>query len=157
MMPTKKPAMRLVRLQVGALLVLCLSLTACRDQGEESITGPRPGKDPTTYDYRGYTSGGTLAVSGTLTIAAKDSNGIVGTWALEGVGSVDRIGPQIGAGTLQGVLTDSKISIDLNPGWRDNNVILLGSVGEDKISGTWSWVTIAGPTSTGTFEAVKKK
>lgn len=156
-MPTEKSAMRLVWPQVRALLVLCLLLTACKDQGEEFIAGPRPGKDPTTYEYRGYTSGGTLGVSGSMTIAGSDSNGIVGTWVLEGVGSVDRLGPQIGAGILEGTLTDSRITIDLNPGWRDNNVILHGSIQNDRISGTWLWVTFAGPTSTGSFEAVRKK
>lgn len=90
-------------------------------------------------------------------MAKTDSTAIAGTWAFQGVSSVDRVGPQVGSGTLAGELTGSKLSIDLNPGWRDNNVILIGSAQGEKIVGTWSWITFAGPTSNGTFEAVKKE
>lgn len=141
----------------AVMIVLCLAFPACEDQGESTVISPLPGAVPTAYSYRAYTSAGLLAVVGTLTLAKTDSTKIAGTWATEGVSSIDRVGPQLGAGTLAGVLTGSTLSVDLNPGWRDNNVILVGSVEGGKIAGTWSWVTFAGPTSNGTFEAVRTK
>jgi hypothetical protein len=149
--------MTFIRLLSVAVLVLCLLSPACEDQGEDPVSSPYPGTVPSTYTYRAYTSSGALAVQGTLTLARSDSTTIVGTWTLEGVLSIDRVGPQIGTGTVAGVMTGSTLSLDLNPGWRDNNVILHGTIDGEKIVGTWSWVTFAGPTTNGAFEAVRKK
>jgi hypothetical protein len=141
----------------AALILLCLGFPACDDQGENIVSNPFPGPEPSTYTYRAYTSAGVLAVSGSITLARTDSTTVAGSWVLNGISSTDRVGPQIGAGTLAGRIEGSKLSINLNPGWADNNVILAGSVEGEKIAGTWSWVTFAGPASSGTFEAVRKQ
>jgi len=137
--------------------LLCLGLAGCQDQGENAVDSPLPETEPSAYSYRAYTSAGILAVVGTLTLARTDSTRITGTWTLEGVSSTDRVGPQVGTGILAGEFRDPKLSLDLNPGWRDNNVILIGSIQGTKIVGTWAWITFAGPTTNGTFEAVRKK
>jgi hypothetical protein len=155
--PLNHPAMTFVRLLGVLLIVLCLVSPGCEDKGENSVSSPFPGTDPSAYSYRAYTSAGALAVSGTLTLARTDSTLVTGTWSLEGVSSTDRVGPQIGNGTLAGTLKSSKISVDLNPGWRDNNVILTGVIEGEKIVGTWAWITFSGPTTNGAFEAVRKK
>ncbi len=120
--------MTFVQLQTIALITLCLVSPACEDHGENPINDPFPGTQPSTYSYRAYTSAGVLAVVGTCTLARTDSTSIGGAWSLEGVSSIDRIGPQVGAGTLAGQLKGSKLSVNLNPGWADNNVILTGSI-----------------------------
>ncbi|HCA80187.1 MAG TPA: hypothetical protein DEP53_10675 [Bacteroidetes bacterium] len=149
--------MCLVRSIATVLIVLYLGFPGCADQGEATVDSLVPGSEPSAYAYRAYTSAGVLAVVGTLTMARSDSTTIAGTWASEGVSSTDSVGPQLGAGTLAGELTGARLSLNLNPGWADNNVILIGSIEGEKIVGTWTWVTFAGPRTHGTFEAVKKK
>ena len=146
-----------VRSIAVALTVLWLVYPGCKDQGDTTVNSLVPGTEPSTYTYRAYTSAGILAVAGTLTMAATDSARIAGTWVLQGISSLDSVGPQLGTGTLAGQLTGSKLSLDLNPGWRDNNVVLIGSIEREKIAGTWTWITFAGPRTSGSFEAVRKE
>lgn len=142
-----------------SLIVFAFTISnlVCEDSGDSAVNSPYPDRTPSTYQYRAYTAEGTLAVVGTITLQKTDSEVLAGTWALEGVADINRVGPQLGAGKLAGRLEGPSISVDLNPGWADNNVILAGTVGTDKISGTWTWVTFVGPTSSGSFEAVKKQ
>jgi hypothetical protein len=46
---------------------------------------------------------------------------------------------------------DQRISIDLNPGWADNNVVLSGSVSNGSLSGKWYRATFSGGKEMGTF------
>jgi hypothetical protein len=139
------------------MIWLCLAFPACEDQGDSILASPFPGTDPSTYTYRAYTSAGALAVAGSIILTRTDSTTVAGSWTLNGVSSTDRVGPQIGAGTLAGRIEGSRLSVNLNPGWADNNVILAGSIEGEKIVGTWSWITFAGPTASGSFEAVRTK
>jgi hypothetical protein len=149
--------MTLVRSIAIVLIALFLVSPGCEDHGVATVNSPIPGAEPSTYTYRAYTSAGVLAVIGTLTMARSDSTRIVGTWALEGVSSIDSVGPQVGTGMLAGELKSSKLTLDLNPGWRDHNVILTGSIEGEKIVGSWMWITFAGPRTSGTFEVARKK
>lgn len=137
------------------LLALSLSLDSCKDSGKAVVSTPDPGGIPATYSYRAYSSQGPLVVVGTLTLAKTDGSLLSGTWAFEAVSLGDKVGPQLGAGKLAGSIQGTTISINLNPGWADNNVILTGTFGQDRITGTWTWVTFAGPTAQGRFEAVE--
>jgi hypothetical protein len=141
------------RISLVVSFAILIFSQGCRDSGDSPVNSLLPGPTPSTYDYRAYTSGGTLAVVGTITLQIRDSLSLTGTWANEGVSDLNKIGPQVGAGTLVGKLDGLSISVNLNPGWADNNVILAGSVEADKISGTWTWVSFIGPTSSGKFEA----
>ena len=135
-----------------ALLILpaTLSLYSCKDSG----TQPPPSFG--NFEYTAFDSSGTPVVHGALDLIRKDSAAITGTWELEAVGSPQNIGPQVGRGSLEGWINhDRTVHLNLNPGWADNNVFLSGKLEEGFIHGTWSWSTIVGETSRGTFVARK--
>ncbi|MDB5173604.1 MAG: hypothetical protein JWN51_2377 [Phycisphaerales bacterium] len=44
------------------------------------------------------------------------------------------------------------MSIDLNPGVADNNVILKGNIQERKFSGSWMHASVAGAKPMGAFQ-----
>jgi hypothetical protein len=138
----------------GLLLAAACFILGCKDAGVPvtDVPGPR-----TSYQYEGYDSKGTLVVTGVITLSYADSVTITGEWAFEKVGPSDGIGPQIGAGLLSGMAHGPEISINLNPGWADNNVILSGKIEGDRIQGKWTWVTFVGPTTEGTFTATKSQ
>jgi hypothetical protein len=138
------------------LLVVSFLVTAffggCQDRGNPSGNGRVPAG---SYRYEGYDSKGNSIVVGTMSFSFVDSVSIRGEWALEKNGPSDNIGPQIGAGQLTGRVDDQVVSINLNPGWVDNNVVLQGSFENERLRGKWSWITFAGPTTEGTFDATK--
>jgi hypothetical protein len=135
--------------------VFILLLGGCVDNGNQPVGSLIPGGLPVSYDYRAYNASGTLAVKGILTLTALDSTSVTGIWSTFAVLPGEKVGPQVGTGKAAGTLENSSISLNLNPGWADNNVLLLGTVGPDRITGRWSWITFVGPTSQGTFEAIK--
>jgi hypothetical protein len=86
----------------------------------------------------------------------QDSVNVSGSWEFQKIGEPQQIGPQVGRGELRGVVDAERISIDLNPDYRDNNVILNGVVSGDTISGSWMYVGFPGPINSGTFQATKQ-
>ena len=78
---------------------------------------------------------------------------IDGKWEIKTSAPMAQTGPQNGRGKIGGQWSGNKIMLDLNPGWRDNNVVLSGKFQKGKISGTWGWNGIAGTMAEGTFEA----
>lgn len=107
------------------------------------------------YKYGAFDSRGTIIVSGILSLTIDDKGTIAGTWTLEKIGSPLNIGPQVGSGKLTGQQDGTIIYINFNPDYLDNNVLLTGKFENRKISGRWTWVTIAGPFTEGEFEATK--
>jgi len=110
------------------------------------------------YEYVGLDRGGAPIVTGTLAITFSEGAGataISGTWDLDGPADPN-LGPQIGHGTLAGILDAGSISIDLNPGWSDNNVYLYGrfdNASRHEFRGTWNHSTLVGPVNEGRFSA----
>ncbi len=51
---------------------------------------------------------------------------------------------------------DDSLAFDLGPALPDSGVGLVGVVRGDRVSGTWAYVTIAGPRSGGTFSAERR-
>ena len=139
------------------LFLTALMMSACKDIGDPVSSTPPVRNSPDSYNYRAYDSKGVLVVSGLMTLAFSDSGTIHGTWSLQNVAQGEDVGPQTGNGTLTGSVTGTLVSINLNPGWVDNNIFLAGSLGTDRLIGTWMWSTFVGPTSRGTFEALKSK
>ena len=143
----------------SGLLFFTLLLTAfmagCKDSGEQAVGKVNNEFSyPTTgYSYKAYNSKGDLVVEGTLKLTVTKEGDVSGTWTLAKKGQSDNVGPQVGSGSLSGKRDGSSISINLNPGWADNNVFLNGKIEGTAITGTWSWSTFAGPTSEGRFEA----
>ena len=136
------------------IFVSILPLLACTDKGVSPEDTLRPGGAPVTYHYRAYNSKGAVAVSGTMILASTDSTHISGTWSFELQIAGEQVGPQVGSGTLAGSRQQATISINLNPGWADNNVYLTGTIGPNGINGRWDWSTFVGTSATGSFNAV---
>ncbi|MBI3578064.1 MAG: hypothetical protein HY089_01470 [Ignavibacteriales bacterium] len=138
-----------------AVLVFTTFIVGCKDSGEQvagkindQINYPTNG-----YTYKAYDSNGNVVVEGTFSLTINKAGEVSGSWAFEKRGQSDKIGPQVGTGSLNGKKDGSAISINLNPGWADNNVFLNGKIENGKITGKWSWSTFIGPTSEGNFEA----
>lgn len=106
------------------------------------------------YAYTAWNSGDTAVVTGTIYLANPDSTALVGSWELRTVRGATDTGPQVGFGSLAGS-TAGGVTINLNPGWVDNNVYLSGSFDGNSIEGDWQWVTLTGVTASGRFEMKK--
>jgi hypothetical protein len=112
----------------------------------------------TTYLYKGFDTNGTLVVEGVLNFKHTNTNRVEGDWKLHEVKpkKIKTLGPQLGSGKLVGQMDESKIDLNLNPGWFDNNVRLNGRVTATNLSGEWGYYGFAGKMIGGKFEAVKK-
>jgi hypothetical protein len=105
--------------------------------------------------YRATTLSGEALLTGSLDLRFDDSL-ITGTWSIAwapGADTTIEVGPQVGSGTLVGRRRGNSLMIDLNPGWADNNAVLLGELIPQGVSGRWQWNTIAGPATEGRFTA----
>ena len=136
-------------LMVFYFLLLVSFLTCSKD---ESLIGTRP---IDTYSYIGYDSSGIAINQGWIKYRLTDSYRVKGEWHLESINYIKNIGQQIGNGELTGEIHSDTIFFNLNPPYLDNNVILIGNLLSDKISGVWQWITYAGLTNWGTFRAEK--
>ncbi len=133
------------------ILVMFILIAGCReDENSQSacISG--------NYSYSAYNTSGKLVVKGTLKLQYQDSSNISGEWDLSAVSGNGEIGPQTGKGHLNGGISEGFLAINLNPNYVDNNVILRGKIDNGYYSGEWIYVTFAGPSYHGTFEARKK-
>ena len=133
---------------IALIIILTFILAGC-DQAADSTSEGR-------YQYTSYDSAGTALVNGWFTMNFTDADTFTGEWHFMPIDNPENIGPQTGDGELQGVLREGSVSIELNPQYRDNNIELSGVFTEDHMSGTWIWSSLSGPTSQGTFEAVKE-
>ncbi len=133
-------------------LVLC---------GVTGSFGSRLNHDPIAHPpkgallYRGYDQGGVLIVRGWLAVNLHDSTIVDGEWCLDKVGDPENTGPQIGLGSLHGRLEERKMTLNLNPGFTDFNVSLVGTYGGDSFTGIWRYRTLRGVVNEGPFEAAK--
>jgi len=132
------------------LSVLLFSFASCKD--DDSLVGPTP---PGAYSYTSYDSLGTAIVKGWFRMIHEDSTKIIGNWSFEKIGNPQDIGPQVGAGKLIGGIDQDRVWVELNPQFKDNNLQLIGSITGNKFSGEWMWLSFAGISNHGTFEAIK--
>ncbi len=132
------------------LIALLFSLSSCED--DDSLVGPTP---PGAYSYTSYDSLGTAIVKGWFTIVQQDSVQLIGNWSFEKIGNPQDVGPQVGAGKLVGGVDQDRVWVELNPQYKDNNLQLQGSITGNQYSGKWMWISFAGISNHGTFEAVK--
>ena len=105
------------------------------------------------YHYIAKDKSGAIGAEGKLEIASLEADAIGGKWEIKTSAPMSKTGPQNGKGKIGGQLSRNKIILDLNPAWRDNNVVLSGRFQKGKLSGTWDWNGIAGTMAEGTFEA----
>ena len=108
------------------------------------------------YSYVSFDKNGNVIVEGWLTINFKDSTNFSGKWDFKKVGDPEDIGPQVGSGDhMGGLIGNDSLWIELNPQFRDNNLLLIGKFKDNKIEGTWQWISFIGPTNEGEFRAEK--
>jgi hypothetical protein len=132
------------------LPLLLLMASACEDLGpREGVAG--------VYRYTAYDDQGSLVITGELFFRRMDSTMVSGTWRFSASGSPEGLGPQIGEGNFLGNIQGGQMSLDLNPQYRDHNVILTGTITETRYEGEWMWVGYGGPIESGTFEAEKQR
>ncbi|HSE42657.1 MAG TPA: hypothetical protein VLH08_17950 [Acidobacteriota bacterium] len=131
-------------IKVVLLVFVTALLIGCEDDNPP-LTG--------TYRYTAFESG-IPVVGGLLHLDEVNTTRVSGRWEFAPIGSSNvEVGPQIGSGTLVGSFDGNLLSIDLNPGFADNNVFLSGTFQGNTLRGEWSFSGIAGPVSQGTFIA----
>ncbi|HSW56008.1 MAG TPA: hypothetical protein VLH59_13045 [Ignavibacteriaceae bacterium] len=108
-----------------------------------------------TYKYTGYDSTGNKIIEGYLWIDSIDSIEVKGKWRFELVSNCENIGPQIGHGSFEGTTNMlGTLSLNLNPGMIDNNVLLQCSMRLPyRIDGQWRYIGFPGVINWGRFEA----
>ena len=142
-----------VFLVVMLVFLLFFSMSCTANTQDRSAPGITTG----TYNYIAKDKSGMIIAEGKLKITSLTPNAVGGTWEINTSAPVPQTGPQSGKGKIGGQLSGKNIILDLNPGWRDNNVVLTGTFQEGKLSGTWGWYGIAGLIKKGTFEAIIQK
>lgn len=138
---------------ISTAILLLFAGPGCK----KTVTGPEFPTD--YYYYTAFDTAAAAAVTGTVVISRTDSTTMTGSWNLRMVGTDRTVGPQVGLGSLHGNVSGDDVSIGLNPGMVDDNVILNGAfldTGRRDIAGTWEWVTVSGVTARGTFTLIHK-
>ena len=112
-----------------------------------------PNSFPKSYKYTGYDSSWNKIIEGYLWIDNIDSIEVKGGWRFHRVSNCENIGPQIGHGTFEGIANPlGTLSLNLNPGMIDNNVLLQCSMRLPyRIDGQWSYVGFPGVINWGRF------
>lgn len=140
-----------------ALLYLgSLAVAACRSETANPV--PEGMTVAGSLRYEATTLTGEPLLTGCMDITVLPDSTIQGTWSTQWAAGADtmvEVGDQVGSGRLSGRLTEAGAHIDLNPGYADNNVILLAAPAGNGFAGTWEWSTFAGPRSRGRFSAVR--
>jgi hypothetical protein len=110
-----------------------------------------------TYKYTGYDSSWNKIITGYLWIDSIDSIEVKGRWDFDPVSNGENFGPQIGKGILIGSVHPlGLMTLNLNPGMVDNNVILDGSLRLPyRFDGLWSYIGFLGEINWGRFEATQ--
>jgi len=120
----------------------------------DKSTSLSPSDESSLYEYIAFDSSSTKVAKGWLLLKFED-NVITGQWDIQAVGSPQNIGPQLGSGNLAGNCNSDSIWVDLQPNMQDNNLLLEGRLTDDDYSGTWIYISLTGPTNSGTFTARK--
>ena len=105
------------------------------------------------YYYQAFDEDGAPAVQGVFTIQ-RDGAVVTGLWRTSRTGGGD-VGPQVGAGRLDGRLDASDFAVTLYSGQPGAAVDLIGSVGAGRIDGQWTWLPPGSAPLTGTFELLE--
>ncbi len=135
-----------------ALILQLAAATGCKDAGP---TPPLLTVPAGAFVYSALDASGSPLVRGWFTLVLTDTAHVTGEWHCTSLTNRTDIGPQTGDGVLAGSVVDTTLSLNLNPGWVDNNVLLSGKLTADAYRGRWAWVTFAGVSSEGAFEAVR--
>lgn len=117
-----------------------LLISACDDAGTSSdAAGHR------AYQYSAFDTLGNTLARGTLWLQF-DRSKVTGTWKLDDNRS----------GELEGLLRNDTLSLNLNPGFVDNNLFLLGVFTVRTYAGKWEQVGFPGVMAQGSFFALQQ-
>lgn len=136
-----------MKLVLGLLVLSLIVFYSCEDSDPNSF--------PKSYKYNGYDSSWNKIIEGYLWIDSIDSVEVKGGWRFNRVSNCENIGPQIGHGNFEGTTNmRGTLSLNLNPGMIDNNVLLDCSMRLPyRIDGQWSYIGFPGVINWGRFEA----
>jgi hypothetical protein len=142
---------KMKRLRFG--LILAVAGLACSDvTGPAELTG--------IYEYTATDSAGTVLLIGQLNLAFFDDSTVTGSWIIDWAPDADQntvVGPQVGEGSLSGLLAADGVVLDLNPNVADDNVFLSGAFDLESLPpglvGEWTHSTLIGPIAAGRFTA----
>lgn len=129
--------------QVGCVLVLAAMLVGCGGQQQ-------PRGKLTFHD-----AAGKPIASAEIDIPNPPpaTTSFQGTWKLLGAEPSFPKGA-VREGHYIAAMSGGQMTIDLNPGTEDNNVILMGAIANGKVTGNWTLSTFAGDQPMGRFELV---
>lgn len=106
--------------------------------------------------YEATTTVGLPLLEGELRLRYPTDSTVAGTWSIRRLPNADpsiEVGPQVGAGTVAGFRDGHTLYLDLNPGWADDNVMLVGEAAAGALRGRWTWSAFTGPRASGRFTA----
>lgn len=140
-------------------VVVLLALAACATDPSDPLSLPPGGN----FTYDAYSPVEQHLLTGVLhlewadvTIDGRTERHLTGSWEIWRVPGSDTtiaVGPQVGSGQLVGTEGEDGVVLDLFPARMDDNVILRATVDGNRITGQWSWSTIAGVATQGRFTA----
>ncbi|MCU0411540.1 MAG: hypothetical protein MUF82_03275 [Bacteroidetes bacterium] len=108
------------------------------------------------YSYMSFDSSGTAIVKGWFTLTMTDSSHVTGEWNFMEIVESTESSLQTGHGALAGGFSNGRLIVDLHPDYRDNNLLLIGTVDGTGYSGRWEWISFAGVSNYGTFHAQRR-
>lgn len=136
-----------MKIKIVSLLIMLIC--SCNDNHPNAPYGAGQ-----TFYYKSYDLNHHLIAQGVIKIKFNNSDEISGTWNLQKIGNPQNIGPQSGTGELVGdLINKDSIWIELNPQFKDNNLQLLAKYTRTVLTGKWLWITYAGITNQGYFNA----
>lgn len=150
---------KIMKLLSATLLSVLLPVLLSGTSFQCRKTSTAPDSPTQYYLYTASDSTGAAVVGGTIAIDWADASSLVGSWNLKMTGISQNVGPQVGNGSLHGMVAGEEIAIALNPFEMDNNVTLTGTfsdVARLNISGRWAWTTTSGLTAEGTFTLIRR-
>ena len=126
----------------GLTVVACacfLVLASCKDFGT-----PYGGSFLGAFSLRAIDTREVEMARGTLDLFREDSK-VSGHWTFEDGRS----------GKLEGIANNGDLSLNLNPGYVDNNLLLRGTLSQDTFVGNWEQIGYPGVMARGTFVAMR--
>jgi hypothetical protein len=132
-------------------LIASVAILAAACDG--NFVTPADGEEQ-SWEYTAYDFDNQAVVTGEFRVRAEGRD-FTGSWETRLLKPGAEVGPQVGLGELRGSwdIEGQSVFFDMNPGWADNNVFLVGEPDGNMLRGTWSHSTLTGVRSGGQFTA----
>ena len=137
-------------MQRGLLLGLSMAvLHACTESPVDAVPSG-------AFSFTQYDSLGTQRAAGWIKLVIADSSHISGEWHIAKVGMPASTDAESNNGVLVGETVNGQTILNLHPSFVDNNLILIGTLTGTRYTGIWQWITFAGVSDHGTFQAQRR-